>query len=116
VRKRFAARRRGAASEEDCNGASWSSLSCGNASISASDAERVDSFVRAMEESRIRCHLNVASVLNCQDGFVCVAVSCARVGARSAGTEVRNLYVAPQHLLLGSDDKKWDAAHSYIFI
>ena len=70
----------------------------------------------AVERTLVRRFLNVTSVLSCKDGLVCIAVSCARKGARNAGKEVRNIYVAPQDLKLSDNEKQWDEAVSYIFI
>jgi hypothetical protein len=69
-----------------------------------------------MEKCKVRCFLNVTSVLSCKDGLICVAVSCARRGAKHAGKEVKNLYVAPQDLQLPESDKQWEEAISYVFV
>jgi hypothetical protein len=71
---------------------------------------------RAMEQSLVQCYLNVTSVLSCKDGLVCIAVSCARKDAKNAGKEVRNIYVAPQDLMVPEGDKQWEEALSYIFV
>ncbi len=71
---------------------------------------------RLVRDSMVRCYLNVSSVLSCRDGFVCVAISCASAEAKNAGKDVKNFYVAPQHLLLPEDDRQWEAAVSHIVI
>ena len=64
----------------------------------------------------VRCFLNVTSVMQCEDGFACVALSCTRIGAENAGSEVVNLYVAPQHLRIPADDSEWEGAAAYVLI
>jgi hypothetical protein len=71
---------------------------------------------RAMEQSLVQCYLNVTSILSCKDGLVCIAVLCARKDAKNAGKEVKNIYVAPQDLMLPESDKQWDESLSYIFV
>jgi hypothetical protein len=84
-----------------------------NGEKSQSSSEDVDIGVA---EFPVRCFLNTTSVQNCMHGLVCVAISCANSDARNAGREIRNLYVAPQHLALPEDDRAWDQAASYIYI
>jgi hypothetical protein len=84
--------------------------------MSERDRQRAIKFAKVMGEMLVRCFLSVTSVLNCEDGFVCVAVSCERIGANTAGTEMKNMYVAPQHLAMGSSDKQWDSALEHICI
>lgn len=67
-------------------------------------------------KSMVRCYLNVTSVLRCREGFACVALSCVTTGALHAGKEVKNLYVAPQHLVVPEDDQQWDRAFAYVFV
>jgi hypothetical protein len=71
---------------------------------------------KAMGKSLVQCYLNVTSVLSCKDGLVCVAVSCGRKDAKNAGKDVKNIYVAPQDLIMPEDDKQWDEALSYILV
>lgn len=73
-------------------------------------------MIRRVEQSMVRCHLNVTSVMQCVEGYVCVAVSCELSGAKNAGSDIRNLYVAPQHLKIPDDEREWDAAASHVFV
>jgi hypothetical protein len=70
----------------------------------------------AMEKCLVRCFLNVTSVLNCEDGLVCVAISCANRGARNAGKDVKNVYVAPQDLRMPESDRQWEESLSYVLV
>jgi hypothetical protein len=80
------------------------------------DRHRVATLARALDETMVRCYLSMTSVLDCEEGFVCVAVSCERIGARNAGTEMKNMYVAPQHLAMCKCDKEWECALGHICI
>ena len=83
------------------------------------EEEEEEDFARltdAVDKSMVRCYLNVTPVLNCVDGFACVAVMCYRTGAANAGKEVKNLYVAPQHLRLPADEREWDSAIAHVFV
>ena len=51
-----------------------------------------------------------------QDGLVCIAVSCARKGAKNTGKEIKNIYVAPQDLRLPENDREWEDALAYILV
>jgi hypothetical protein len=53
--------------------------------VSGDDASLVEDKVRA---SKVQCFLNITSVMRCVDGFVCIAVSCVRIGAENAGSQV----------------------------
>jgi hypothetical protein len=70
----------------------------------------------AMEKCLVRCFLNVTSVLNCEDGLVCVAISCVNRGARNAGKDVKNVYVAPQDLRMPESDRQWEESLSYVLV
>lgn len=87
--------------------------------IMEEDGDEDDNFtelVSRVEKSMVRCYLNVTSVMNCADGFACVAVSCELSGAKSAGKEIRNLYVGPQHLRIPEDEREWDGAIPFVFV
>ena len=86
-----------------------------NGRMESSSRNRLE-LKRLVMESKVRCYLNVSSVLSCRDGFACVAVSFASAGAKNAGKDVRNLYVAPQHLLIPEDDRQWEASLAHIII
>ena len=75
-----------------------------------------EELARRVSACMVRCFLNVTSVLQCMDGFACVAVSCIRVGAEDAGTTIRNLYVGPQHLRLPANEQEWEAAAHHVFV
>lgn len=73
-------------------------------------------LVKLVEESSVRCFLNVSPVLSCRDGFVCVTMSCAAADAKKAGSKAKNIYVAPQELSLPEDEREWESALSFIYI
>lgn len=69
----------------------------------------------AMNACSLQCFLSVPSILVASEGVVCVTLSCARVESRSELPEVRNVFVAPQHLRIPKDTHEWGEAVSFVY-